>query len=363
MKARVRIWLIMSLLLTLLIGAKSVPVREAMFYEKLDGRQVRCNLCPLRCTIAKGKSGTCRVRKNIDGKLYATNYARPVAIHVDPIEKKPLFHFLPGTKILSLATAGCNLRCNFCQNWEISQSAPDELRDRPAQPCEIIELARENDCRSIAFTYTEPTVYYEYMLDIAKLAKEAGLKTVWVSCGYINEEPLKMLLPYLDAANIDLKGFSEDFYTTYTTGSLQPVLRTIIQCAQSGIEMEITNLIIPTANDDPETIREMCRWMIEEVGPEFPLHLSRFFPNYRLMNRPATPVNTLEMAYTIAKEEGLHYVYLGNLQTDKEDTYCPNCGRLLIDRSGYRINRVDIVNGCCKYCDYKIYGRFNAPEE
>ena len=281
-----------------------------------------------------------------------------MAIHVDPIEKKPLYHFYPGTKILSIATVGCNLRCNFCQNWTISQSRPNETTAYQATAEQIIAMAKEYDCQSIAFTYTEPTIFYEYMLDIAKLAKKEGLKTVLVTCGYINEKPLRELAKYIDAANIDLKGFSEEFYSTYTTGSLQPVLNTIQIAKEEGMFFEITNLVIPQANDDPVLIRAMCKWIKENVGDEYPLHFSRFFPQYKLTNRPPTPVKTLEMAYDIAREEGLKYVYIGNVGNIGEDTFCPNCGKLLIDRSGYSVEEINIKNGKCKFCGEEIFGEF-----
>ena len=358
---RILLWILLALLFTLLIAANGRVLHEAMFYDKLEGGAVRCRLCPLNCTIEKGKAGVCGVRENIGGTLFSKVYGKPVAIHIDPIEKKPLYHFLPGSKILSLATAGCNLRCNFCQNWEISQSKPDELRAYATTPEDVVKMAIDNGCESIAFTYTEPTVFYEYMLDIAKQAHESGILTVWVTCGYINKEPLQNLLPWIDAANIDLKGFSEKFYNTYTTGSLEPVLKTIELSHISGIEMEITNLIIPGANDDPETIRRMCGWLKDNVGIDTPLHFSRFFPNYRLTNRPATPEKTLDIAWDIAHDAGMRYVYLGNIQTDKEDTYCPNCGEKVIDRTGYRIHFNDVVDGKCKHCGYEIYGVFEKP--
>ncbi len=361
MGKRVLLWIVLVLLFTLLIAANGSVLHEAMFYDKLEGDAVQCRLCPLNCTIKKSQTGVCGVRENIGGKLFSKVYGKPVAIHIDPIEKKPLYHFLPGTKILSLATAGCNLRCNFCQNWEISQSKPDELRAYSTTPEDVVKMAIENGCKSIAFTYTEPTIFYEYMLDIAKLAHETGIFTVWVTCGYINEEPLKTLLPWIDAANIDLKGFSEDFYNTYTTGDLAPVLRSIELSHEASIELEITNLIIPGANDDPEIIRRMCGWLKDTVGVDTPLHFSRFFPNFRLTNRPATPEKTLDMAWNIAQEAGLRYVYLGNIRTDKEDTYCPNCGKKLIDRTGYRINFNDVVDGKCKHCGFDIYGTFEKP--
>ncbi len=352
--------LLIVLLITLLAGIKKQPelLHKAMFYEKLKNNFVRCNLCPNLCVLKENETGTCGVRQNMGGELYSLVYNQPVSIQVDPIEKKPLYHFYPGTNILSLATVGCNLRCNFCQNWTISQTRPNETTAYQATPEQIIEMAKEYDCQSIAFTYTEPTVFYEYMLDIAKLAQKEGLKTVWVTCGYINEKPLRELAKYMDAANIDLKGFSEEFYSTYTTGSLQPVLNTLQIAKEEGMFFEITNLVIPQANDDPVMIRAMCKWIKENIGDEYPLHFSRFFPQYKLTNIPPTPVKTLEMAYSIAKEEGLKYVYIGNVGNIGEDTFCPNCGKLLIDRSGYMIGDIHIKDGKCKYCGEEIFGEF-----
>ena len=352
--------LLVVLLITLLAGVKKQPelLHKAMFYEKLKNNFVRCDLCPNNCVLKENEVGTCGVRQNIGGELFSLVYNQPVSIHIDPIEKKPLYHFYPGTNILSIATVGCNLRCNFCQNWTISQTRPNEAQAYQATPEQIIAMAKEYDCQSIAFTYTEPTVFYEYMLDIAKLAKEEGLKTVMVTCGYINEKPLRELVKYMDAANIDLKGFSDEFYSTYTTGSLQPVLNTLQIAKEEGMFFEITNLVIPQANDDPILIRAMCKWIKENIGDEYPLHFSRFFPQYKLTNRPPTPVKTLEMAYDIAVEEGLKYVYIGNVGNIGEDTYCSNCGKLLIDRSGYSLEEINIKNGKCKFCGEEIFGEF-----
>lgn len=337
----------------------SRTLKEAQYYTQLKKSYVRCDLCPNRCVLKNGEIGDCGVRQNIDGKLYSLVYGKPVAIHVDPIEKKPLYHFLPGTKVLSLATVGCNLRCNFCQNWTISQSRPEEIETEYVASEAIIKLAKEHNCASIAFTYTEPTIFYEYMLDIAKLAKAESLQTVLVTCGYINEKPLRKLAKYIDAANIDLKGFSEEFYQTYTTGNLQPVLNTIKIAAEEEMMIEITNLVIPEANDKPKQIRPMCKWIKQELGKDIPLHFSRFFPNYRLQNKPPTPLETLRGAYEIAKEESLNYVYIGNVGALAEDTFCPNCGKKIIDRSGFQIEEIHLINeGRCEFCGQKIYGKF-----
>ncbi|HEX37519.1 MAG TPA: AmmeMemoRadiSam system radical SAM enzyme [Candidatus Cloacimonetes bacterium] len=359
MRKLTEITILISLAFLLIASSNDVKSpREAEFYEKLDNDAVRCVLCPNRCVLPEGATGICRVRQNINGTLYSLVYNKPVSINIDPIEKKPLYHFYPGTTILSLATVGCNMRCNFCQNWTISQSNPDEVRSYEVTPEQIIEMAKEYNCKSIAFTYTEPTVFYEYMIDIAKCAHKNDIKTVWVTCGYINEEPLRELISYLDAANIDLKGYSEDFYSTYTTGSLAPVLRTIEICKEEGLYFEITNLVIPDANDDPEMISDMCEWLKEYIGTEHPLHFSRFSPQFKLTNRPPTPVKTLEMAYDIAKDVGMKYVYLGNIISASEDTYCPHCGKKIIDRYGFTVQEMHITDGKCDFCDYKIFGEF-----
>ncbi len=352
------ILIIIISLFFLVYAQKTEILKEALYYSKLDKNYIKCELCPNYCLLGSGETGTCGVRKNIEGTLYSLVYNKPISIHIDPIEKKPLYHFLPGTQILSLATVGCNLRCIFCQNWEISQSRPKGVRAYEKTPEEIIEITKENNCQSIAFTYTEPTIFYEYMLDIAKLAKQKNIKTVWVTCGYINEKPLRELCQYLDAANIDLKGFSEEFYQTYTTGRLQPVLDCLKTAKQESLFFEITNLVIPDANDDPEIIRGMCNWIGENLGFDYPLHFSRFFPNYQLLNRPATPLKTLETAKDIALESGIQFVYIGNITTEYEDTFCPICEEKIIDRSGYLIKSQFLENGKCRFCGSEISGVF-----
>lgn len=330
---------------------------EAMHYKKLGDNVVQCQLCPNRCTLSDLARGLCGVRINIDGKLYSLVYGKPVAIHVDPIEKKPLSHFLPGTTAFSISTAGCNLGCIFCQNWQISQVKPEEAEHYNFDPERIVALAIENNSPTIAYTYTEPTIFYEYMLETAKLAKKKGLRNIMHSCGYINPGPLKELLKYMDACNIDLKGFSEDYYQQMCSGHLDPVLESIKNVKKAGVWLEITNLMIPGKNDDPKMIRQMCRWIRENVGPDVPLYFSSFYPMYKLQNVPPTPVETLEMAYKIAREEGLNYVYIGNVFGHiKEHTYCPKCGKILIKRLGYAIEENNIVGGKCEFCGYKIAG-------
>lgn len=331
--------------------------KQALYYEKLSDNKVHCLLCPRSCVINPGKRGYCGVRKNTGGTLYSLVYAKPCAVHVDPVEKKPLFHFYPGSKAFSIATAGCNLRCIFCQNWEISQAWPDEVVSYDMPPEKVVDSAIENDCKSIAYTYTEPTVFYEYMLDTAKAARARNVKNNMHSCGYINEKPLRELCKYLDAANVDLKGFSDEFYQRIGDGYLQPVLDSIRILKEEGVWLEITNLIIPTLNDDPELIRKMCRWIKDTVGPDVPVHFSRFYPSHKMRNLPPTPVETLEEAKKIAEEEGLRFVYIGNVPGHPgENTYCPKCRKLLIERVGYHVLQNNISSGTCKFCNEVIGG-------
>jgi pyruvate formate lyase activating enzyme len=335
----------------------SEVLHEASFYFKLDDKIVNCVLCPRRCVIAEGKRGFCGVRENRGGTLYSLVYAKPCSLHIDPIEKKPLFHVLPGSTAFSLATVGCNLRCKFCQNWQISQASPEDVVPISLSPEEVIKKVKESGSPVIAYTYTEPTVYYEYMFDIAKLARAAGIKNVMHSAGFINEEPLRRLCPYLDAANIDLKGFNNRFYSEMTLGNVDDVLRTLKILKDEGVWTEITNLLLPGLNDDPAEIRKMCLWIHDNLGPNTPLHFSRFTPHYKLMNLSPTPVQTLQMAKRIAQEAGLKYVYLGNIShTDAQNSYCPKCGKLIIERAGYVITANNVIDGKCRFCGEKIDG-------
>jgi len=339
------------------IRRADLSLREAMFYEKLPDNKVRCGLCPRRCLLKDGQRGACRARANIGGVLRTLVYGRLVAINNDPIEKKPLNHFLPGTRSLSIATAGCNLGCVFCQNWEISQAFPERARHVAMTPEEVVAAAKREGCASIAYTYTEPTIFYEFMYDTARLAHLEGIKNVWITCGYINPEPLHELCKVMDAADIDLKGFSEDFYGEYCRATLAPVLETLVQARKEGLWVEVTNLVIPGANDSPEMIRGLCEWHLDNLGPDVPLHFSRFFPRYRLLDKSPTPRKTLLEAYRIAKDVGIHYVYIGNIALDEgRDTYCPNCGEKVIVRRGYFIERNSLRDGRCPKCGTPIAG-------
>ncbi len=318
---------------------------------------VQCELCPKACVIRPGQSGDCRVRVNLDGKLVAVTYGHPCAVHVDPVEKKPLFHFLPGSRILSIATVGCNLHCKNCQNWEISQENPENVAARHLPPEGIPQLAERYGCRSVAYTYTDPVVFYEYTLDSCIEAREAGLKNALVTAGYINEAPLRELCRHVDAANIDLKAFSDRFYRDICDATLKPVLNTLVVAKSMGVLVEVTNLIIPTLNDKDADIRDLCRWVARNMGKETPLHFSRFFPHYRMKNLPPTPAATLDRAREIAKAEGLYHVYVGNIiRRGAENTHCHACGRLLVERRRYTILQNSVSGGRCPECNTEVYG-------
>jgi pyruvate formate lyase activating enzyme len=337
------------------IGLKLSP-----YYIPLEEGNIKCVLCPKECTVSPGKRGYCEVRENRDGKYYSLVYGNPCAVHVDPIEKKPFFHVLPGTGSFSIATAGCNFDCKFCQNWEISQSRPEDTPNDELPPEKVVRQATSYGCQSIASTYVEPTIFYEYMHDIGRLVKGTGILNVCHSNGYINPEPLKNLCKYLDAACIDLKSFSETFYHEMCEGTLTPVLNTLKTLRQEGIHTEIVNLIIPTKNDDMQMIEAMCRWINKELGSDTPIHFTRFYPLYKLKNLPPTPVSTLEKARKMAKSVGLEYVYIGNVPGhESENTYCPHCKELLIKRIGYRISELNMKGGKCRSCGKQIPGIWN----
>ena len=318
---------------------------------------VQCELCPKGCIIAPGQSGECRVRVNIDGVLRSVVYGYPCSASIDPVEKKPLFHFLPGTGILSVATVGCNLHCKNCQNWEISQANPEESRAFSCPPEKAVALARQYHCPSIAYTYTEPIIYYEYTYDTSKRARAAGVRNVLVTAGYVNEGPWRRLLEVVDAANIDLKSMSDAFYRDICSATLQPVQNALVVAKSMGVHVEVTNLVIPTLNDRPEEIRALSQWVKTNLGKETPLHFSGFTPMYKMRHLPPTSLQTLEAARDIAVGEGLEYVYIGNRRTEKgEDTYCPQCRKLLIERVGYTIVQNRLAKGCCPDCGTEIFG-------
>ncbi len=332
--------------------------REASYYQKLPGKKVKCTLCPNFCELKDGDRGICKVRENRGGILYTLVYGGIVTFHNDPIEKKPFYHFLPGTKAFSIATAGCNLHCFFCQNYTISQKKPEDLPVLEASPEDIVQKAIQLKSTSIAYTYSEPIIFYEYVYDIAKLAHQNGLENVMVTAGYICEKPLRELCKVIDAANIDLKGYNKKFYKDVVGCDLEKIKDTIKIMHEEGVWIEITTLIVPGKNDNPDEIREMCKWIKKELGPDVPLHFSRFHPMYKLKNLEPTPTSTLEKMRKIAIEEGLNFVYIGNVPGHTaSNTYCPNCKELLIKRYGYIISLENITEaGKCKKCGAQIPG-------
>ncbi len=318
---------------------------------------VECLLCPRHCRLEEGERGDCRVRMNLDGELKTLVYANPCAVHIDPIEKKPLFHVLPGTGAFSIATAGCNLHCKFCQNWQISQRRPEETENYDYPPEKVVLLSLQSRCRSIAYTYSDPIIFFEYMWDTSRLAHQQRLLNLMITAGYINKKPLLDLCPLIDAANIDLKGITDEYYRNMSDGTLQPILDCIMTMKEKGVWVELTNLIVPTWNDNPKDIRTLCRWVAKNPGPDTPLHFSRFWPMYQLRNLPPTPLKTLEMAYEIALQEGLKFVYIGNVPGHRgNNTYCPYDKKVLIARRGYLILENNIVNGKCRFCGKSIPG-------
>ncbi|MGC9468325.1 MAG: AmmeMemoRadiSam system radical SAM enzyme [Anaerolineae bacterium] len=333
-------------------------MKEAMLYDRLPDDKVRCNLCAHRCVISEGKRGICQVRENRDGTLYSLVYGRAIARHVDPVEKKPLLHFHPGTRAYSVATVGCNFRCRWCQNWDIAQMVRDRhlIMGESISPEEIVSAAKKNRCRSIAYTYTEPTIFFEYAYDTARLAQEAGLSNIYVTNGYMTEEMLETFQPYLDAANVDLKAFRDETYRKYVGARLQPVLDTLKTMRRLGIWLEVTTLVIPGINDDEAELRDAAQFVAGELGVEVPWHISRFSPAYQMTDVSPTPIATLRRAHEIGLEAGLRYVYLGNVAAEA-NTICHECGKLLIRRSGYWTleNHVQ-PDGRCPQCGTVVSG-------
>jgi pyruvate formate lyase activating enzyme len=334
-------------------------MREAMFYKKVDGQDVQCLLCPRECVIPEGRRGFCRNRENKKGKLYSIVYGKPSVVDIGPIEKAPLYHFIPGHFRLCITCASCNLRCKHCQNWHLSQKTFEELNHYSYSPSEIVQVAKKQRLNSLSFTYTEPTVYYEYLYDISVIARENGIKTSIVSNGYINQEPLLKLLKVLDAVKIDLKGFSEEFHSEACSASLKPVLESLQTVKKGNLWLEIVNLVIPTLNDDPKMIDEMCGWIKENLGEDTPLHFTRFHPDYKMTHLSPTPVSTLESAYEIAMKSGLMYVYIGNVPGHVHNsTYCPFCNRRVIHRKNFDILEMNVVHGKCRFCNSPLPGRW-----
>lgn len=338
--------------------AGSEGPHEAMFYEKLENNLVQCKICFRGCVLKHGTRSFCRNRENRGGRLYNLVYGKPSAVHIDPIEKEPQLHNLPGTDILCFGTAGCNFRCKFCHNWHLSQRSFEEMEYfYNLTPKDAIKLALAKKIPTLSFTYNEPASFYEYVYDIAVLAKQKDLRILWHSNGSMNPEPLRGLLKYTDAVTIDLKGFTQDFYRNASSAKLEPVLRTLKIIKDEGKWLEVVNLVIPTLNDNLEYIRKMCFWIKENLGKDVPLHFSRFFPSYRLTNLPPTPIKTLEAAYKVAKEQGLEFVTIGNIPGHKyNSTFCPRCSKVIIQRKHFRVLENNIKDGKCKFCGNPIPG-------
>jgi pyruvate formate lyase activating enzyme len=329
----------------------------AQYYKKLEDLEIECQLCPRKCVVGERERGYCGVRENKGGEYFTLVYGNPCSANIDPIEKKPFFHFLPGAQAFSIATAGCNLNCKFCQNWQISQFRPEQIRSLDYSADEVAAMAANYGCRAIAYTYSEPTVFYEYMLDCARAGSERNIKSVMVSAGFISAEPMKNLLPHLAAVKIDLKSFSQKYYEDICSGELQPVLDTLTLLSKSGIWYEIVYLMLPTLNDDPKELGRLCRWIKSELGPDVPIHFTRFHPEYLLKSLPSTPVASLERGYDIAKAEGLHFPYIGNVPGHKgENTFCPGCGAELIVRRGFQVSPKSMKDGRCEKCGYRLPG-------
>jgi pyruvate formate lyase activating enzyme len=332
---------------------------EARYYDKLNEGGIECRLCPRRCRITDLERGYCGVRENRGDKYITLVYGLPCAVNIDPIEKKPLFHFYPGTSAFSLATAGCNCNCKFCQNWDISQSRPEQTNNIDLPPGEIVKICQTRRVPTIAYTYSEPIIFYEYMYDTARLAHEQDIKSVMITGGYIEKEPLTDLLPQLDAVKVDLKSIRETFYKNIVNAELQPVLEALVEIKKAGVWLEIVNLVVPTLNDTDEEFRALAGWVRDNLGGDIALHFSRFHGQYLLKNLPSTPETTLQRAHDISRAEGLDYVYLGNLYNHPaESTYCPRCRAVLIQRQGYRILQNRILQGRCPDCHNEIPGHF-----
>ena len=359
-------------------------VKEASHYLKLD-RNVQCKVCPNNCLLAPGDRSHCRNKVNRDGTLYTMVYGNPCTFHIDPVEKKPLFHYLPGSPTFSLATSGCVFRCLNCQNWEISQKKPEETKNPrgpefrlhpplPAElsledigrlslfPDDVVAVAQALRCPSISYTYSEPTAYYEYATDTCRLARARGLKNIIVTCGSIEERPLRDLAQFVDAAHVDLKGFSDDTYHRLNSGKLQPILDTLRIYDELGVWFEVINLVVPTYTDDLEMIKRMCGWLVEKLGPDRPLHFSRFSPQHKLDHLPPTPVNLLVQARDVARAAGLRYVYIGNVRDvpDAGTTFCPSCRRAVIERDVFSVTAFNLAGGRCRFCRTPIAGVWSA---
>lgn len=338
-------------------SAGDLPAREASWYKKLEEGRVECQLCPQACTVADMERGMCGVRENRGGTYYTLVHGRACAVHVDPIEKKPFFHVMPGEKAFSFSTAGCNVECKFCQNWELSQFRPEQVEAYDLPPASLVEAAKRSGARLTAATYGEPVVFWEYVRDAAAAANAAGIKPVVVSNGFIQEQALRDVLPLLSAVKVDLKSFRDQFYREQVRGKLEPVLKSLQIIHQAGVWLEIVVLLVPTLNDSAAEITDMTRWIAATLGPDVPIHFTRFHPTYRLTDLPPTPVATLERAWDIGRGAGLHYVYLGNVPGHPgENTVCPGCGGIVIRRMGFQVLQNNLKDGACLGCHRRIPG-------
>lgn len=339
------------------LGSRHSNATEARYYVQREDNIIQCQLCPWQCVVRPGKRGACEVRENRNGKYYSLVYGQIAAHHVDPIEKKPLYHFKPQTMAFSVATAGCNVECKFCQNWELAQRRPEELRSVFFTPSELIQYAKHSGSQSIAYTYNEPTIFAEFILDTATESQGQGISNVIISNGFIAQKPLRDLCKVIDAYKVDLKAFTESYYHEIVGGRLRPVLDTLVTLREEEVWSEIVYLILPGMNDSDEELKKLSRWIYQELGADIPLHFSRFYPKYKLKNLPPTPIKTLEKARQIALDAGLQYVYMGNVPGHEgENTYCPNCKEMLVQRVGYKIYKNNIQNGQCQNCHHQIPG-------
>lgn len=336
-------------------------LKEALWWHKTERGKIMCTLCPRYCEVGEGQPGFCYIRQNINGKLITIGYGKPTGFGIDPIEKKPLNHFLPGTKVLSFGTAGCNLGCKFCQNWSISKAKLDDINSLIASPEDVVSLAKKYSTPSIAFTYNDPTIFGEYVIDISRIAKEENLKSVMVTAGYIDKQARKDVYKFIDAANVDLKGFTERFYYKNTFSHLNDVLDTLIWLKnETDVWFEITTLLIPDENDSDEEIKNECEWILKNLGENIPLHFTAFHPDFKMMDKISTSHSTLIRAKNIASQMGIKYCYIGNVNdTKNQSTYCLNCGSLLIERTWHQIKLFNLVKDSCKKCGYKIPGIYS----
>ncbi len=334
-----------------------IKTTRSPWYTELENNAIRCELCPKQCELAEGERAPCRVRENRDGACYSLVYGNPALVQEDPVERKPFFHVLPGERALSISTAGCNLACKFCEVWDMALVSPEEVHAYDMPPDRVLNYAGEGDAVAVSYAFGEPVIYYEYTAKVAELAKEAGLLNLMHTAAYIKREPLEKILEKMDAVNVDLKGFDREFYRDYVGGELDRVLENLKIIRDSGVHLEITNIVIPELNDDMEKIEEMCGWIAKELGTDIPLHFARFYPLHKLQDLPRTPASTLDQARKVAMDQGLKYAYVARVTGhDGENTFCPECDEKVIDREGFVIESLNLENGACEYCGTEIPG-------